>query len=199
MAGQRAASSASAGSAAERRPWNVPPAGRPAPSPPIRRRIPKCHGATPTSGANKTVSAPAGEPPSALRAAGVRGAAGGNPHPAEGSANPAPTNDGLRTAHVLQNAARPASSASGIRRLCAACGAQQWRAERERYARARATGRRYGGKDPVGKRNRARRRSRKAMRPARNEIIVCTGLRTRGGVQVWGDIATGLFHDRKQW
>ena len=38
----------------------------------------------------------------------------------------------------------------------------------------------------------------KEMRPARNEIIVCTGLRTRGGVQVWGDIATGLFHDRKQ-
>ena len=38
----------------------------------------------------------------------------------------------------------------------------------------------------------------KEMRPARNEIIVCTGLRTRGGVQVWGDIATGLFHDRRQ-
>ena len=38
----------------------------------------------------------------------------------------------------------------------------------------------------------------KEMRPARNEIIVCTGLCTRGGVQIWGDIATGLFHDRKQ-
>ena len=36
------------------------------------------------------------------------------------------------------------------------------------------------------------------MRPARNEIIVCTGLGTRSGVQVWGDIATGMFHDRKQ-
>ena len=37
----------------------------------------------------------------------------------------------------------------------------------------------------------------KEMRPARTEIIVCTGLATRGGVQVWGDIASGLFHDRK--
>ena len=41
-------------------------------------------------------------------------------------------------------------------------------------------------------------RSVKALRPARNEIIVCTGLRTRGGLQIWGDIATGMFHDRKQ-
>ena len=37
-----------------------------------------------------------------------------------------------------------------------------------------------------------------AMRPARTEIIICTGLRTRGGRQVWGDIATGIFHDRRQ-
>lgn len=36
------------------------------------------------------------------------------------------------------------------------------------------------------------------LRPARTEIIVCTGLKTRGGVQIWGDIACGLFHDRKQ-
>ena len=36
------------------------------------------------------------------------------------------------------------------------------------------------------------------LRPARTEIIVCTGLKTRGGVQIWGDIASGLFHDRKQ-
>ena len=36
------------------------------------------------------------------------------------------------------------------------------------------------------------------MRPARTEIIVCTGLKTRGGVQIWGDIASGLFHDRRQ-
>ena len=61
--------------------------------------------------------------------------------------------------------------------------------------------------DPEAPRNRRRRKagpvtaslsSVKAMRPARTEIIVCTGLRTRGGVQMWGDVATGLFHDRKQ-
>ena len=37
-----------------------------------------------------------------------------------------------------------------------------------------------------------------AMRPARTEIIICTGLRTRGGVQLYGDIATSIFHDRRQ-
>ena len=37
-----------------------------------------------------------------------------------------------------------------------------------------------------------------AMLPARTETIVCTGLRTRGGRQIWGDIATGIFHDRRQ-
>ena len=37
------------------------------------------------------------------------------------------------------------------------------------------------------------------LRPERNEIIICTGLRIRGaGVQYWGSIATGLFCDRKQ-
>ena len=37
-----------------------------------------------------------------------------------------------------------------------------------------------------------------AMRPARTEIIICTGLRTKSGRQIWGDIATGIFHDRRQ-
>ena len=37
-----------------------------------------------------------------------------------------------------------------------------------------------------------------AMRPARTEIIICTGLRTRSGRQYWGDIATWMFHDRRQ-
>lgn len=37
-----------------------------------------------------------------------------------------------------------------------------------------------------------------AMRLARTEIIVCTGLRTRGGVQKWGVTATSLFCDRRQ-
>ena len=36
------------------------------------------------------------------------------------------------------------------------------------------------------------------MRPARTEIIVCTGLCTRGGQQLWGDLATSLWHDRRQ-
>ncbi len=44
----------------------------------------------------------------------------------------------------------------------------------------------------------ATRKAVQALRPARTEIIVCTGLKTRGGVQIWGDIACGLFHDRKQ-
>ena len=38
-----------------------------------------------------------------------------------------------------------------------------------------------------------------ALRPERNEIIICTGLRNKGaGVQYWGSIAMGLFCDRKQ-
>lgn len=36
------------------------------------------------------------------------------------------------------------------------------------------------------------------MRPARNEIIICTGLHVKGGVQIWGDLSTGLFVQRKQ-
>ena len=39
----------------------------------------------------------------------------------------------------------------------------------------------------------------KETRPARNEIIVCTGLRIKGsGIQYWGSLSTGLFADRKQ-
>ena len=34
------------------------------------------------------------------------------------------------------------------------------------------------------------------MRPAYNEIIVCTGLGTRSGVQLIGWAATGMFGDR---
>ena len=36
------------------------------------------------------------------------------------------------------------------------------------------------------------------MRPARTEIIICTGIRTRGGVQIWGDLACGFRVDRRQ-
>ena len=41
-------------------------------------------------------------------------------------------------------------------------------------------------------------RAVREMRPACTEIIICTGLKTRGGMQVWGSIAAGLLCDRKQ-
>ena len=34
------------------------------------------------------------------------------------------------------------------------------------------------------------------MRPAYNEIIVCTGLGTRSGIQYWGWAACSMFGDR---
>ena len=37
-----------------------------------------------------------------------------------------------------------------------------------------------------------------AMRPDRTEIIICTGRRSRGGVQLWGSVAAGILCDRKQ-
>ena len=37
-----------------------------------------------------------------------------------------------------------------------------------------------------------------AMRPDRTEIIVCTGLRTRGGRQAWGSLAAGILCNRRQ-
>ena len=42
------------------------------------------------------------------------------------------------------------------------------------------------------------RKEAEAMRPGRTEIIICTGLSTRGGRQVWGIIAAGILCDRKQ-
>ena len=38
----------------------------------------------------------------------------------------------------------------------------------------------------------------KEMRPARTGIIVCAGIKTRGGSRIRGDIASGLFHDRRR-
>ena len=38
----------------------------------------------------------------------------------------------------------------------------------------------------------------KELRPACTEIIICTGLRTRGGQQLWGIVATGLLCERRQ-
>ena len=60
---------------------------------------------------------------------------------------------------------------------------------------------------PEAPRSRGRRKARRIvatlgevrdMRPARTEIIVCTGLRTRGGWQLWGSVAAGLLCDRRQ-
>ena len=42
------------------------------------------------------------------------------------------------------------------------------------------------------------RKEAEAMRPGRTEIIVCTGLKTRGGRQAWGSLAAGLLCDRRQ-
>ena len=42
------------------------------------------------------------------------------------------------------------------------------------------------------------RKQAEALRPDITEIIICTGLRTRGGRQAWGVVATGLLCDRKQ-
>ena len=42
------------------------------------------------------------------------------------------------------------------------------------------------------------RKQAEALRPDLTEIIICTGLRIKGGIQLWGDIATSMFHDRRQ-
>ena len=61
------------------------------------------------------------------------------------------------------------------------------------------------GKAPAGakkgrtaKRITATLKAVKELRPDRTEIIICTGLRTRGGQQLWGSTAAGLLCDRKQ-
>ena len=37
------------------------------------------------------------------------------------------------------------------------------------------------------------------MRPERDEIIVCTGVKIAGsGIQYWGSAATGLFAERRR-
>ena len=48
------------------------------------------------------------------------------------------------------------------------------------------------------KRTVATRKAVQQMRPARTEIIICTGLRIKSSVQLWGDIATGPLCDRRQ-
>ena len=57
---------------------------------------------------------------------------------------------------------------------------------------ANAKGRRRSGRTVVS------RKEAEAMRPDRTEIIICTGLRTRGGKQSWGSLAAGLLCNRRQ-
>ncbi len=80
----------------------------------------------------------------------------------------------------------------------------------DRYAvekfRAMADGEIRRCSDPVPKGGRSRGakivtatlKAVKEMRPAPNEIIVCTGLKSRGGVQYWGAVSTSLFCHRRQ-
>ena len=63
--------------------------------------------------------------------------------------------------------------------------------------------RRWPGKAPAKSNGRARAKPEVAsvdavqeLRPAYNEIIVCTGLGTRAVVQYWGYAACGMFGDR---
>ena len=56
----------------------------------------------------------------------------------------------------------------------------------------KAKGRRTAGRTVVS------RSEAEAMRPDRTEIIIATGLRTRGGRQSWGSVAAGLLCNRHQ-
>ena len=62
------------------------------------------------------------------------------------------------------------------RHLCAPCGEQRRTAERARYAKARAAGKLYGGRDPEGRRRIAKERSKQRFHARRN-----AGLCTRCG------------------
>ena len=61
---------------------------------------------------------------------------------------------------------------------------------------------RDGAANARGRRKRRRvvvsREEAEAMRPDRTEILIFTGLRTRGGKQAWGAVAASLFCNRRQ-
>ena len=61
-----------------------------------------------------------------------------------------------------------------------------------------ASNRRWGRGRRKAKRVTASLKAVKELRPACTEIIICTGLKTRGGMQVWGSVALGMFCDRRQ-
>ncbi len=52
---------------------------------------------------------------------------------------------------------------------------------------------------PGGPRTNVSRQAVRKMRSARDEIIIATGINLRNsGIQLWGDLATGLFVERRQ-
>ena len=59
------------------------------------------------------------------------------------------------------------------RSLCQTCGEKRRKAERARYARAKAQGRLYGGRDPKSRRRNGRERSRKRLK-AHRDAGLCT-------------------------
>ncbi len=68
------------------------------------------------------------------------------------------------------------------RSLCHACGEKKRKAERARYARAKAEGRLYGGRDPKSRRRIGRERSRKRLR-AHRDAGLCTRCGRRSPVE----------------
>ena len=61
----------------------------------------------------------------------------------------------------------------------------------------------YGsGRRPRGGRKQARKimslRAVQRLHPERNEIIIATGVEVAGGIQLWGDAASGLFVDGRR-
>ena len=54
------------------------------------------------------------------------------------------------------------------------------------------------GKGRRAKRVTATRKAVEELLPGRPEIIICTGMRTDGGWQLWGSVAAGILCDCKQ-
>ena len=81
------------------------------------------------------------------------------------------------------------------RRLCATCGERRRQRGRERYARARGDGLKYGGKDPAAKRAQARRRSRDRQR-ARRKSSLCIRCGRRPPVKAGSSCTTCLENRR---
>ena len=81
------------------------------------------------------------------------------------------------------------------RRLCAACGERQRRLDRERYAKARAANRPYGGRNPETKRAQARRRTRNRQH-ARRAASLCIRCGTGSPVESGSSCETCLTKRR---